>query len=260
MIGTAGGAGPVFGPSRLTAGDGERIAARSLRVQLFETATGALLQSWDVAPEAIYDVNSRARFSPDGKRVLLRYRSRAQWAPETGRMVVRESSKDRLWVARTDGTVEHDISVHERPSDAGRASGGRIEWYDTNLNTCSPDDRHVALSGVGVVEIWDLETGTRKHRLAGHTGTSRNIAAAYNADGTRLFTRDAGEGGPFAARAAGLQIHVWDTTTGRELLTLAGGAGLFLPGGTDALKLVGQQLHSRSAFNTYILDGTPVKP
>ena len=107
-----------------------------------------------------------------------------------------------------------------------------------------------------MVEVWDYHTGTLKHRLTGHAGTRPGIAVVYNTDGSRLFTRDA-PGAGFGGDTAPLQIHVWDTTTGRELLTLTPATGAVAY--ENRVTFRGEKL-LMEGLGSLVFDGTPVKP
>jgi hypothetical protein len=84
---------------------------RSLRVHLFDTATGREIWARDVAPGSFAGRTDDARFTPDGKRVLARYTASRVGSPQ---------GRDRLWVAGADGTVEHDLTVHEQAPSPSR--------------------------------------------------------------------------------------------------------------------------------------------
>lgn len=119
----------------------------------------------------------------------------------------------------------------------------------------------MAVSGVGEVQVRDLETGTLRHRLTGHAGTGSDIAAVYSPDGSRLFTRGASDVRSPQAAVVRTQVHVWDTATGRELLTLPvdDDTAEFTPV-ARSLELVGGELRVPVSGGTRVYDGTPGKP
>jgi WD40 repeat protein len=92
---------------------------------------------------------------------------------------------------------------------------GRFTWAGANATAdnvaVSPDGQTLALPDADhSVHLIDLVTGRERRALHGHAGDIR--ALAFSADGQRLATADDG-----AAK-------VWEVTTGRELVTLAGSA------------------------------------
>lgn len=243
----------------------------SVRVHLFETATGKELWARDVTPERVIEQLSPAVFTPDGKWIVMRYQTRtgpARGSAATGNWTTNPTgsepiipARDRIWVAGVDGTVERVFAVHENPAVVARRPCGPGRTPTTEF-ACSPDGRHVAVPWVGEVQVWDLLTGTLKHRLGGHAGVSPGIAVAYNADGTRLATRDAPESGFVGvtdqSTTTGRALHVWDMATGRELLTLTTGRSSGFPAG--ALEFRGEKLFVRQLAGHHVFDGTPVTP
>ena len=189
---------------------------------------------------------------PGRARILFRYEestgvvSGARPPPSRGRTAS---------ATRRDGTLEHDLVVRDLPR------GERALEFVANGKlpalAFSPDVRHVAVPDFGEVQVWDLTTGTLRHRLSGHTGTaSADIAALYNADGSRLVTRDdLNLGRPSRGTSSRAQLLVWDTTTGRELLSF--GLDDTVP---LRVEFAGEKLLLRSPLGVRVLDGTPVKP
>jgi WD40 repeat protein len=242
---------PSFGGREAVPGAfGVQFFPDTIRVHLYETATGKERWSKDIVVERAIAVARVARFSPDGKRILVRFAAATPGPSGPPRI------QDRLWVALPDGTVERDFVV-EVPLNFSRAP------LDDFL--CSPDGRHVAVACRGEVLIWDLDTGKLRHRLTGHNG--RGISIVYNADGSRLFTRDgSGENNrvtPLGDLVGGvpnetLRVHVWDMATGGELLTLTTPGGFLIP----RLEFTGEKLYMRTGpgGGDLVFDGTPVKP
>jgi serine/threonine protein kinase len=225
-----------------------------VRIHLVDTTTGGE-KTWDVAPDSFVGVVAHAQFSPDGRRILFRYdRVSDESRPDRSRSSRR--TKDHLWVARLDGTVERELVLGKGTLASGfgqaRSAGAGVVG--------SPDGRHVAVAGPEVVQVWDLDTGTLRHTLAGHTGYQRNgIALVYNADGSRLFTIEGNASG-LTSTASKPQIHVWETAGGRELLTLdqggTNGRGLTGASFADGKLVLNAMLIGRAR----VLDGTPETP
>jgi serine/threonine protein kinase len=192
-----------------------------VRIHLRDADSHRDIWATDVGADSFAGVMAVPQFSPDGRHVLFRYDAFVGESGRTGRES-RRGTSDRLWVSRADGTLEYDRPVEEgRPVSAGYFSPNRV----SGSVTCSPDGRQVALPTTGEVQIWDLESGHCLHHLTGHTGYDRaNIDVIYTPDSRRLFTIDATlRGGGFIIAGRGgskPQVHVWDPSDGRELLTL----------------------------------------
>jgi WD40 repeat protein len=76
----------------------------------------------------------------------------------------------------------------------------------------SPDGTALAALGEpGALKVWDAATGRERFALKGRSG--RLYAAAYSPDGKRLATVTSFGDAP-------ARVQLWDTTTGRLLLTL----------------------------------------
>ncbi len=73
----------------------------------------------------------------------------------------------------------------------------------------SPDGRHLATGGESAAYLWDLESGTVRHRLPDHR--TEVLALAFSPDSTRLVT---------VARFG--SIIIWSVETGARLKTLKG--------------------------------------
>jgi WD40 repeat protein len=131
-------------------------------------------------------------FSPDGAHVVTGH----------GDHVV------RVWEART-GRCLRELRGH---------SG----WVESVA--CSPDGRHLASATAargregqpGEIKIWDAATGREVRALTGQRGGI--LCLAYSPDGKRLAAGGWGaKAGP--QRVTG-EAKVWDTASGKEVLTL----------------------------------------
>jgi WD40 repeat protein len=147
-------------------------------------------------------------FSPDGARVVTGH----------GDHVV------RVWEART-GRCLWELRGH---------SG----WVESVA--CSPDGRHLASATAargregqpGEIKIWDAATGREVRALTGQRGGI--LCLAYSPDGKRLAA--GGRGAKAGPQPVTGEAKVWDTASGKEVLTLddhngAVGAVAFHPGG-----------------------------
>jgi hypothetical protein len=239
---------------------GVPVPVRPVRIHLFDAATHRELLAWDVGPDRIRAAVSPARFSPDGKRILFRYvGGEPDMKAPPG---MRPDGPARLWVARPDGRVEHDVALTGplRVSSGGLGFGGRNPGVAESGKgvVCSPDGKHAALPVAGEIQIWDLDAGELRHTLTGHGGRGVDVLAAYSADGSRLFTVLFSWGSSAALTPA--PIHVWDTATGRELLTLDTRRGDQTVPGAVGLEVVGGTLRLQGVRGVRTYDGTPVKP
>ncbi|WP_189957323.1 WD40 repeat domain-containing protein [Streptomyces alanosinicus] len=72
----------------------------------------------------------------------------------------------------------------------------------------------VTIGADGSVMVWDLESGTARHALTGHTGRAFRVAATIGLDGTPLGVTTADEA-----------VIVWDLETGTARRTLTGHTG-----------------------------------
>jgi len=187
----------VLGPAGLT---GDQVAP--VRCEVCETATGKRLWAEDLG-EAVFRIKSSggssahtptARFTPDGKRVVIQYMT-----ADGLRLQVRSAAT---------GVEERTLAP-----DAARGVRTRISSY-----AFTPDGRHMALA-VGAVprtdvfEVWNLDTGERVQRLTGLADGFGEMT--ISPDATRFFYT---ERTPMPGQPG--RLHVWDLTTGRELLTL----------------------------------------
>ena len=94
------------------------------------------------------------------------------------------------------------------------AADGKMKWsVKRRFASCAaftPDGRTIAVgSGVGVVHLWQVETGQELRKWTGDQGAV--TAVTFTPDGKRLFT--AGGSG---------KLHLWDTSNGKEIRTFEG--------------------------------------
>jgi WD40 repeat protein len=187
-------------------------------VILCDANTGAVVRVLTANTQASLQV----RFSPDGTKLAtaemfgpVRVWDTATWqaveyqSPEGKRIVGLGWSHDgRLALAEGDEVVIWDPTA------------ARVERRFRPANSplvCvfSPDGKALAVAGRGrALELFDPDTGRRKIEFSGNPSVVNGLA--FHPTGTRLVS--VGVNG---------YARVWDTATGKEVLTLRGGADLF---------------------------------
>lgn len=160
---------------------------------------------------------SEGRFSSDGKLFITSGRNRdiQIWDTSTGRELRRLTghrdlvssvsiSSDVQWIASGDRSGELKLWR----ADYGREQFQHREWF---MNVAfDPDGKRMASSySLGIVEIWDTESGANLHTLRGHLN---NVSAIdFSPNGSRIATVSRDETG-----------KIWNADSGVELLTLLG--------------------------------------
>ena len=123
------------------------------------------------------------------------------------------SADDRLVMAATrDSTVRvWDLATEkEQPPIVLKDGPSKPDKFTCAAFT--PDRRHLVTGRrTGAVELWDLRTGVRVRRFAGHPGEVACVAGS--ADGVRVVS------------GAGNALRFWDGATGAELKPLKGDHG-----------------------------------
>ena len=120
-------------------------------------------------------------------------------------------------IPTTGGTARTlELPVSKGPVDPKLSPLRGSRPLENEIIAVSREGRFVAVSAGTAVDIWDTETGERRHRLAGHEGS--DLDAAFSWDGKRVFTT---AHNTLVGRER--RVRVWDVATGRELLTLSAG-------------------------------------
>jgi WD40 repeat protein len=199
-----------------------------VKVHIIETATGKELGTADLGETRI--VLSASHF-PDGRRVLIQGNDLRilRTADATTDCTLRPPPT-RL----TQGIPPPGIDIR-RMGDAGVVF--------------SANGRYLAQRGPDSIRVFDTPSGECVQQLSGVVGGVR--WAIFNPECTRLFAASAGRSEPTGAPRDPGKFHVWDLSTGRELLTL--------PIESRSAELVGCKLYLHTGNKqTRILDGTPL--
>jgi WD40 repeat protein/predicted Ser/Thr protein kinase len=229
--------------------DGRRIASGSYdrTVKVWDAGAGRELMTLKGHSCEVVSV----AFSPDGKRIASAGRIRQGqpegvriWNAQTGQeqRLCREdceatglafcSNGRRVVVGHPNGTV----SVLDADTGAGLATLKGSSAPVTSV-ACSPNGTQIAAgSAQGSVKIWDAGTG---RELLDLRASGPVYSLAYSPEGGRLAS-----GGGYIAQAVS---SVWDTESGREVVTLKGHSDIIF---TVAFSPDGKRIASGS------LDGT----
>jgi WD40 repeat protein len=200
--------------STLVAGRGYDEGTDTWAVLVWDTRSGELRHRLTTA-EWVHSV----AFSPDGSTLaahgrweILRWDTRT-WRPLAGITrqpvtkwpVVRYAEDGTLLAAGGDNVHLHILRGHTRSKVAQTGTDRTL----TQPIAFSPNGTLMALGVPGAIQLWDLETGQLRHRLAGYREQVSGVAFAP--DGTVL-----------AGGGSDRVIRVWNVDTGREEQTLRG--------------------------------------
>ena len=160
-----------------------------------------------------------ATFSPDGHQVVTTDDKNAQvWDARVHRLLftlphgdivhqaVYSSDGARLITTCVDGAIRIWDAASGALVRELRRNGTRPRYV---LVARSPDDRLVAAMDLGVAHVWDVSTGTRLAELRDDARTG-SPSLAFSSDGHWL------------AMSSGNDVHVFDTGTWRQVLTIPG--------------------------------------
>jgi WD40 repeat protein/serine/threonine protein kinase len=192
--------------------DGQRLASMGSDVQIWDSATGKELFSFEAQANAARSVT----LSRDGLRIASAGWDKTMriWDSSTGQAMCSlkghsgvvtsmEFSPDGQRLAS--GSDDQTVRIWESATGkelfclkAHANAGGSISF--------SPDGKRLASEGGGEVRIWDSATGKQLLTLKAHDVT-------FSPDGKRL------------ASVAGGEVRIWDSSTGQEQFALKGHTG-----------------------------------
>ena len=183
----------------------------SAGLRLWDLSTGDELAFWRESDSqgGTMDDISTARFSPDGRYVAF---------DTVGREIV-------LWDVATRSIA------HQLESDRS-LSVSSISFSPVTMLSFSPDGSHLASADFqGMIQIWDM-TSLQLSQVIELPHISQITQIEFSPDGDSILS--AGSNSTNQSRMG----HVWDTTTGDELVTLRGHTGhirgiVFSPNGSQ---------------------------
>jgi WD40 repeat protein/tetratricopeptide (TPR) repeat protein len=198
---------------------GDRVAsAGGGQIKLWDPRTGAEVGSLDVPAESL-SWSADGKFLAAGKeeaaviigtetgKIIATLPSdgpaATSWSPAGARLALGadRSADVELW----DIATAKKVVWHCRPS-AETPGVSSLAW--------SPDGSRLALGEHGLVTIWDAAAAKCLLVLRGHAAERWVFSIAWSPDGKRLASGGWDE-----------TVKVWDTSDGRELLTLVGHTG-----------------------------------
>lgn len=202
--------GLAFSPS------GKRLAVVNGRglVAVWDIKTGRKELEMEGGADAVVFSNdggticsAGTTWSADDGRVIARHPQLATWQHAEGTRAAAWSQRTVEMLDLTKGTPQASI---------------RVQDTDGNALAVSPDGWRVATSAMSGTHIWDSCTNQEAlvllHPPQGPSPHyARVVDAVISPDGTKIATVVNGLGGLIASK-----IRLWDRTTGKELLEIAG--------------------------------------
>jgi WD40 repeat protein len=220
--------------------DGKRIVSCGWdrTVKVWDAQTGKEELCFDGHTRSIESV----AFSPDGTRIASGsddWTVRV-WDARTGEEQLRLEghthggnsvafSPDGKWIASGSWNPQRTVKVWDVSSSTKDRQAGGQEALTLHGHTgavCSvafsPDGKRIVSGSADqTVRVWDFRLGQGQFSIKGHIGDV--YCVAFSADGKRIAS---GSGDRWGRDPGG--VKVWDTQTGKELLTLKGDHGGFV--------------------------------
>jgi len=150
----------------------------------------------------------------------------------TGKMVLELNGSDGKWIRNggwsPDGAHIVTASI-EGTIDAWDAGTGKIIWSAkhgqksfVNYMEWSPDGTRIVSSGTdSVARIWDARSGKELLALVGHEPPTEVWSATWSPDSRYILTTS----GSADLGAPDNTVRIWDASTGKALLVIAGHTG-----------------------------------
>ena len=187
--------------------DGKRIVSDSARsVKIWNSKTGNAILTLKGHKDFVRSV----AYSPDGKKIVS--------ASSRGSLLGTVSGEIKVWDAETG----NEALILAGQTD--RRGGSNGKGLPVNCVSFSPDGKRIVGGGngnpvfpelfrdTGKLKVWDAETG-KVSLILGFPAVSRPVSAVgFSPDNKRIVT------GSFDS----MKVIVWDSNTGRKLLTLDG--------------------------------------
>jgi serine/threonine protein kinase/WD40 repeat protein len=204
---------PAFSP------DGRLLAVSSADygVQIWEVATGRLLETWEE--------KGMAAFSPDGRHLAVGGRKAVTIREVAGGGLVQRypssggrahySPDGRLLAVSGASAVE--LLSAQNGEEMGRLPYGPGDEIDPFFQGLGPDldfspDGKLLVTATNPPRVWEVATRRQLTTLGGHQGIVPGVA--FGPDGRRIATV-----------GADTTVRIWETLTGRERMVLRGHTG-----------------------------------
>ena len=199
--------------------DGKRVVSGGWgkSIKMWDTANGAELMTFSGHEGNVGSV----AFSPDGKRLV------SGSADKMVKIWDVENGAELMTLRGHENDIRHLAFSPDGKRIASATSGKVIKIWDavtgmevTNIQhggervgglAFSPDSKYIASGDYGKICIWDVNSGAEAMTIpAAHRAWV--VCVAYSPDGKRIVS-----GGGWDPK-----IKVWDTATGKEVMTLRG--------------------------------------
>jgi serine/threonine protein kinase/WD40 repeat protein len=249
----------------------------------------ATLAAWDLArgeqifaapvrawqPWSQSRLHSHVTFSPDGKQLLCQLGGSSFELRNavTGELISRDITG--RWVTFAAGGSLIAYVRSQRSSSSAISRICCVDNSDTGVNLAqfairdgvtptavavSPEVSSVAIAHGSNVLLIDVKTGQERFILPGHRGSATSLA--FSPDGRRLAVSSREASTPTQQNSP-LESKLWDTQTGQQLLTLAGGGVLRFDSATLYANRADDLVHVPTSIlvaNEHRWDASPPPP
>jgi serine/threonine protein kinase/WD40 repeat protein len=243
--------------------------------------TTATLSAWDLTRQSqVFETQIRQvnviEFSPDAQQILCFLRLSQPNMPFELRSAATGEITTRGFGSPVSFGAGGSVVAYSRSQQGFVRSSTTffLDSTDTGLNlkqfviregapptalAVSPDASMAAIAQGSDVLLIELKTGKERFVLPGHRG--RVLSLAFSPDGRRLAA-SSGEASTATQRNPPLETILWDTETGQQWLTLAGGGVLQFNSKTLSANRAADLVHvpHTNIVNEYFWDASPPAP